>query len=67
MIHHVVVGVALQRPPMIDEFRYYVIEDDSEQVADMIALRMAGRGSVMPVWLGWPEDVEHLPTEWIRK
>ncbi len=66
MIHHVVVGVALQRPPLIDEFRYYVIEDDSEHDAELTALHMAYRASVMPLWRGWPEDVQHLPNEWIR-
>jgi hypothetical protein len=66
MIHHVAVGVALVRPPRIDQFRAYVIEADTEQAAELTAHAMACRGAAMPVWIGWPEDVPHLPEEWLR-
>lgn len=65
-VHHIVVGVATQRPPMIDEFRRYAIEADTERDATLVALWMSSRASVMPVWIGWVEDVPHLDESWIR-
>lgn len=66
MIFHVATGVALERPPLIDEFRSVVIAADTEIEALMIALQISSATSVMPVWAGSPDDVEHLPEEWIR-
>jgi hypothetical protein len=66
MIFDIAVGVALQRPPLIDEFRHIRVEAGHEQEARLIACQMASGGTVMPVWDGIPEDVPHIPEEWIR-
>jgi hypothetical protein len=66
VIFDIAVGVALQRPPRIDEFRHIRIEAGSETEARLIACQVASADSVMPVWDGWPEDVVHLPEGWIR-
>jgi hypothetical protein len=46
-----VVGVALSRPPKIDEYRGYVVVADTDAEARTVALQMASCTSVMPVWL----------------
>lgn len=66
MIHTIAVGVALFRPPMIDEFRRYEIEAEDDREAQLIACQMATHSCVMPVWSGWPDDVPFLPDYWIR-
>lgn len=65
-IFHIAVGVALERPPRIDEFRHIIVSAPGETEARGIALQIASATSVMPVWDGWPEDVAHLPEEWMR-
>lgn len=65
-IFHIAVGVALQRPPRIDEFRYVQVAAGDEIEARWLACAMAAATSVMPVWDGWPEDVPHVPEEWMR-
>lgn len=67
MIFDIAVGVALERPPLIDEFRHIKVEAGSETEARLIACQVASVDSVMPVWDGWPEDVAHLPKEWVRR
>ena len=64
MIFAVSVGVALSRPPLIDEFRRYEIDTVSESEAELVACQIAACTSVMPVWAGWPDEVPHIaPTE----
>lgn len=46
------VGVALRRPPRIDEYRKYVVRARGRTHALDIALAMAACTSVMPVWAG---------------
>lgn len=65
-VHDIVVGVALRRPPMIDEFRHVRVAAADETDARLAACQMASIGCVMPVWDGWPEDVPHVPDAWIR-
>lgn len=48
-IHTVVVGVALDRPPTVDEYRRYVVEAEDPTEATLIALQMAACTSTMPV------------------
>jgi hypothetical protein len=43
------VGVALSRPPVIDEYRRITVQADSEREASLIALQIASCTSVMPV------------------
>lgn len=50
MIYRVDVGVALSRPPKIDEYRTYAIEAGSKVEANILACQMAACTSVMPVW-----------------
>ncbi len=66
MIFDIAVGVALQRPPRIDEFRHIKVEAGHEQEARLIACQVAAATCVMPVWDGWPEDVPHIPEGWLR-
>lgn len=66
-VFHIAVGVALQRPPLIDEFRYVLVSAGCETEARGIALQITATTSVMPVWDGWPDDVAHLPEGWIRQ
>lgn len=49
MIHYVVVGVAMSRPPKTDEYRRYAIYGGTHQEAELVALQMAACTSVMPV------------------
>lgn len=66
VIFDIAVGVALERPPRIDEFRHVRVEADDETDARLLATQIASCGTVMPVWDGWPEDVPHVPEEWLR-
>lgn len=66
MIHHICVGVALERPPRIDEFRSYALEAATPLEARELALLIACHGAVMPVWDGLEEDVPFLPNAWLR-
>lgn len=50
MVFTVHVGVALDRPPVVHEFRRYVIAADDVTEAQLIATQMASCTSVMPVW-----------------
>jgi hypothetical protein len=60
MIAIVNVGVALSRPPKLDEFRRVVLSidtpddgsklDSAETEAILVATQLAGLGSVMPVF-----------------
>lgn len=58
MIFTVHVGVALTRPPVIDELRRIVVEAESDSEAALIATQIASCTSVMPVWSEVQEDVE---------
>jgi len=58
-----VVGVALSRPPKIDEYRGYVVVADTDAEARTVALQMASCTSVMPVWLAPVYD--HM-TDWLE-
>lgn len=49
MTFRVVVGVALRRPPTVDEYRLVVVEADSGSEAMLVAAQMAACTSVMPV------------------
>ena len=66
MIFDIAVGVALQRPPRIDEFQHIRVEAGHEQEARLIACQIAYCTGVMPVWDGIPEDVPHVPDRWLR-
>jgi hypothetical protein len=50
VIWYIHVGVALARPPRLDEYRRYAIEADCPYEAEELALQMASHDSVMPVW-----------------
>jgi hypothetical protein len=50
VIFYVHVGVALERPPEIHEYRRYAVEARSGIQAKELALLMASCTSVMPVW-----------------
>lgn len=60
------VGIAHRYPPKIDEFRNYVVEANSLTEARIIATQMAIRGGIIPLWVGFPEDVADLPESWMR-
>lgn len=47
---HVTVGVALKRPPTIDEYRHTVVWAEDGVEAELIALQVAACTCVMPVW-----------------
>lgn len=49
MIHYVVVGVAMSRPPKTDEYRRYAIYGGTHHDAELVATQMAACTSVMPV------------------
>ncbi len=49
-VFEVEVGVALGRPPAIDEYRYVLVEADSWTEANLVACQIAATRSVMPVW-----------------
>jgi hypothetical protein len=66
VIFNVVIGVALHRPPRIDEFRLVQVEAADRNEARLIACQIAAVDSVMPVWDGWPDDVGTLPEGWLR-
>jgi hypothetical protein len=51
-VHYINIGVALKRPPFVDEYRRYAIAADTRTEAELIALQMAACTSVMPVRLG---------------
>lgn len=66
VIFYRAVGVALVRPPRIDEVRTYAIMTETAAEARLTALHWAAAGCVMPVWDGIDEDVPFLPREWFR-
>lgn len=66
MIHCLCVGVALERPPRIDQLRCYTIEAETFLDARITVLHMAARGAIMAVWDGISEDVPFLPPELFR-
>lgn len=66
MIFDVVVGVALVRPPKIDEFRHVRVEARGMTEAWLLAAQMASHDVVMPVWIGTPSAVPGVPEEWCR-
>ena len=63
MIYYVHVGVALVRPPTIQEYRRYAVEARSGLQAKETALQMASCTSVMPVWAKLVGD-EEVGTLW---
>lgn len=48
-VFEVEVGLAMSRPPHLDEIRKYLIVARSPIEAELVALWMAGRDCVMPV------------------
>lgn len=48
-IYEVIVGVALARPPKVDEYRKTLVVADSAVEAQLIACQIAACTSVMPV------------------
>jgi hypothetical protein len=66
MIFDVAVGVALQRPPRIDEFRHVRVEATWWPEARLLAAQIASCGTVMPLWTGRPDQVVNVPEEWMR-
>lgn len=48
-IHYINVGVALQRPPEVHEYRRYAIYGGTHADAELVACQMASCTSVMPV------------------
>lgn len=46
----VTVGVALTRPPIIDEYRHTKVWAETGLEAELIACQVAACTSVMPVW-----------------
>jgi hypothetical protein len=64
MIWFVHVGVCLERPPTIQEYRRYAVEARSGLEAKEVALQMACCTSVMPVWAKLVGD-EDFPRELI--
>ena len=67
MVIEVAVGVALSRPPLIDEFRHIQVEAEGLGEARIIACQIAACTSMMPVWTGWPEDVAEVRESWLRQ
>jgi hypothetical protein len=49
VIYYVTIGVALERPPTVDEYRHYAIEAPDHVYASLRAAQMASCRSVMPV------------------
>lgn len=49
-VYAVEVGVALSRPPVIEEYRYVLVEADGWTEANLVACQIAAGSSVMPVW-----------------
>lgn len=66
MTHRVVVGVALHRPPRIDQLRAYEVAAGCWDDARLAALQMAACRCVMPVWAGIDEELPLLPEGWFR-
>lgn len=48
-VYKVVVGVALARPPKVDEYRLVLVASNSRYEAELIACQIAACTSVMPV------------------
>lgn len=69
-VYGVQVGVALSRPPQLDEYWWIVVESSSSLVASLIALQIAAshKKVVMPVWCGPPVRLELAgPSSEIKK
>lgn len=66
LIHYVMVGVALERPPKIDQLRAYEIEAASWEDARLDALLISYHNSVMPCWAGIEEELQFIPDDWFR-
>lgn len=66
LIHYVMVGVALERPPKIDQLRAYEIEAASWQEARLTASQMSMHNAIMPVWSGIEEELQFIPDDWFR-
>lgn len=45
----IIVGVALKRPPKVDEYRKVVISANNQVEAEILACWIAGYNTVMPV------------------
>lgn len=63
MIHYVTVGVALSRPPKVDEWRRYCVVAATRQEAELIAQQIAACTSVMPVESHWESSHRAGPVE----
>lgn len=50
MIYTVIVGVALSRPPKIDEYRKVLVEATGKYEAMLIAAQISANTSTMPVY-----------------
>lgn len=48
-VFYVEVGVALRRPPRIDEYRLYAVEAGSRYEAELVATQMASCTCTMPL------------------
>lgn len=49
VIHFVTIGVALERPPTVQQYRRYALYGGTHQDAELVALQMSACTSVMPV------------------
>lgn len=61
MIFYVHVGVCLERPPTVQEYRRYAVEAHCAVEAHLIATQMAACTSTMPVWADVVGDEEVGP------
>jgi hypothetical protein len=59
MIHAVTVGVALTRPPTLDEWRRVIVSASSEAEAQLVACQISACTSVMPV-VSWIDREDAL-------
>lgn len=63
LIHYVTVGVAMSRPPKVDEYRRYAVVAANQQEAVLVAQQMAACTSVMPVYSEWESSHRAGPVE----
>lgn len=48
-VYEIEVGVALRRPPRVDEYRKYLVAAESPLAAELVACQWAAATCVMPV------------------
>jgi hypothetical protein len=65
-VYTVALGVALRRPPRIDEFRKVTVTANGPADAQLIAAQISSCTCAMVVWAGTPDDVPDVNRSLMR-